>query len=256
MEQKAVDQSYNYAGTYQWSAGSPPETSGPVVDSGAMVLDALNALDEQAAALAREGYMTQSGALKLLEAHRARVIDEATRQRSMLGLRTAELAAAEKKLFDPPKLEPTDVVGSQEDARRQVWFEKELNSEQRTAFASQMLEGQGQHREIAASLARSPHPGAAQTAGRQAWRALVEGEKAGSASTLAARKRSLRWLESILTLAPKIAGSEPWNDKPHESPLEKMNRARRPIRWLSRIRRMREARSNREDSATHRFANE
>jgi hypothetical protein len=224
MEQKTADSSYNYANTYRWTPGDAPEASGPVVDSGNLVLATLNKLDEQAAALAREGYLTQSGALKLLEPHRARVIDEATRQRSMLGLRTAELAAAEKKLFDPPKLEPTDVVASQEDAARVSWFENKLNSEQRTAFQNEMMAGE--HREIAASLARSPTPGDAQASGRQAWRALVAREKAGSVAALQSSKRSLKWLESVLTLAPKIARSDPWNDKTHESPMEKMNRAR------------------------------
>jgi hypothetical protein len=219
-----ADDSFIYFDIYRWSPGDCPEEVGPVRNAGMAVIRALNALDDQARKLDAEKYVSADGATKMLAPFREKVVEEVAQQQKMLPMWTGQLNAAEVHLFSPPHLDPTDAVGRSEDERRQAWYEKELSDATRAEFEAQAREGK--HPDVVQSLARSPVPGRALTFGASVYRAQFSTKNPGLVSALETRRRNLAWLEGVLNVVPRVVRSDPWSDKPVESPLEKMNRSR------------------------------
>jgi hypothetical protein len=217
----------DYHDIFNWHPGDCPEADGPIKYAGWAVVRALHGLHGYTAELAANKFVTAEGAAGMLAPMQEKVIAEAARQRRVAAAAAAELKASEDRLFLPPALDPGDVAGTSRDERRQVWFEG-LNSNQRDEFEAQVRAGE--HPGYAESLARSPNPGRARAFGLDCYRTEVETKKGDRVRALEARRRSLAWLDGVLNVAPRVAQSNPWSDKPVESPIERMTRARRSMK--------------------------
>jgi hypothetical protein len=213
----------DYHDVFNWHPGDCPEADGPIRYAGWAVVRALHGLHGHAAELAAEKHLSAEGAAEMLAPMQEKVIAEAARQRRVAAAAAAELNAAEDRLFSPPQLDSTDAAGASNDVERRAWFEG-LNANQRDEFEAQVREGE--HPGYAESLARSPNPGRARAFGLACYRAEVETKKGDRVRALEARRRSLAWLEGVLNVAPRCAQSNPWSQKPVESPIEKLTRAR------------------------------
>jgi hypothetical protein len=212
-----------YADAYRWTAGDCPEYAGAFKDAGMAVVQALNDLHNHTAKFAESKFLSAEGAAKLLAPHQERVVAEATRQRRAVSTAAAELDAAEHRLFLPPALEPGDAVGASNDVQIRWWFDN-LSPNELSTVAAEVQKGE--HRDLVLALARSPVPGKAKAFGQTYWRGIVEKESGHKVREIETRRRVKAWAEGVLNVAPRVALSKPWSDKPVEGPLERLTRAR------------------------------
>jgi hypothetical protein len=212
-----------YHGNYQWAAGTCPESDGAFKNAGMAVVRALDDLHSNAERLAKEKFVSAEGAAQMLAPYQERVVAEAARQRRLVSIAAAELKTAEDELFSPPALEPGDAAGASDDMQRRIWYDS-LNANQRDEFEAQAKAGK--HPEIVLALARSPVPGRGRAFGLTSYRAEIETKKAARVRALETRRRALAWAEGVLSVAPRVAQSAPSSERPVESPIERMTRAR------------------------------
>ena len=214
---------FTYSDAYRWTAGDCPEYTGAVKDAGMAVVQALNDLHGHTAKFAESKFLSAEGAARLLAPHQEKVVAEAARQKRAVAAAAAELDAAEQRLFSPPALEPGDDVGGRSDERIYNWFNNLSPNELSTVTAEVQ---KGEHGDLVLALARSPVPGKAKAFGQTYWRGIVEKESGHKVREFETRRRAKAWAEGVLNVAPRVALSKPWSDKPVEGPLARLTRAR------------------------------